>query len=1151
MHHLDIELLGPPQISLDGKPVRTDRHKAIALLAFLATEAKAHRREALAALLWPDYPRSSAFAYLRRTLWELNQMLSKGWIETDRESVRLVDKAGLSVDTEAFRQVVVNGSDQPELLAEAAELYRGDFLSGLVVADTPPFEEWQLQQAEFYRGELGRILERLVYAYEMVGKYEPALPYAQRWLALDRLNEAAYRASMRLMTGMGDRSGAIRVYQTCAQTLQRELEVSPEPETEALYQSILRGEKPEQKTIHVEEHPATATSNLPTLTPFIGRGDEIEQVLKLTLEPRIHLLTLTGPGGNGKTRLSIEAARQMAESFPDGVWFIPLAAVGSVEGMVLTVGKGLRFSFYKGDELPQEQLLDFLRQKRLLLVLDNFEHLLDGGRELVMRMLEAAPEIKLLVTSRERINLQIENVYHVSGMKVPDLDLVGGWDNPVEQALEYSSVQLLFERARSVRPDFELTPDNIEAVVQICQLVEGSPLGIELAVTWLELLPPGEVVREISRSLDFLESQAADLPERQHSLRAVFDSSWNRLAADEQQAFRRLCVFRGSFSRQAALEVGGCSLRILLNLANKSWLEQADASRFQLHEVLRQYGMERLQADTQEWQETKDRQAQFYANFTQVQGRALRTADQIQAIRAMKTELESNIPAAWEWLLSTGRFDMLIEMMLPGLFHFWQMNIRADEFIKVLKQARKALSTYTDRKHQLYQAILETVETSLEMGWYIYDDQPKERLVRLWARVEELDLADEMGFWYLILIATYGRDLNYQEVSQHMQEYLQKVNIFQDAWELGYCYLAASLFSELSDLENRKKYLLNALDTFTLAGVVDEQGVVLRSLAELVAFEGDYKQAIEYGLRALPLFEKAEDQLGVEISWLNLSTFYINLGDFDQVFHAMAKARNLHEKNGNRRGVGNVLAEESRAASRYGDLENALSKSLKSLEIAKEVGNQNDIAWHTWETGEVYRLMGNIEQATQYFQQALPMFTKMEELIGLGSFHRGMGDIAMMRGDLQQARKQYEQALVFQEREHRVFRIWGLVILHARLGDVLVQLGGFDEARRHLRTSLSQARNWHNADIKALPLVGVARLLTASGSARQAVEVAACIASKPTTWNETKKQAQAIVEQAKEKVPPEVALLCKERGEKMEIDTILIHYLEEAGELGA
>ncbi len=1147
MPHLDIKLLGAPHITLDGIAVKTDRHKAIALLAYLAVEAKPHPREALAAMLWPDYPRESAFSYLRRTLWELNQMLSKGWILADREQVALAHLPGLNVDVTAFERLLAVETDPINALSEAVALYRGDFLQGLVVADTAPFEEWHSQQAEHYRRQLAHALEKLVSAYEHNGAYALALPHAQRWLSLDPLDEAAARAVMRQLAGMGDRSGAIRAYQACLKTLDDELGISPQSETEQLYQAILHGEAPESQGRAALEPSAEIPSPcgyLPTPgTPFIGRAVEIEQIVQLASDPETHLLTLTGPGGTGKTRLSIQVAAQMAEAFQDGAWFIPLATVQSLQGLIQAIAKGLSFSFYQEELSPRQQLLDYLRQKKLLLVLDNFEQLVEFGRELVADILDAAPQVKLMVTSRERLNLQTECIYRVHGMRTPDAHTASGWDDPEEQARPYSAIQLLLERARQVRPDFQIEHENLGAVTQICYLVEGSPLGIELAVAWLELLSPQEIAQEITRSLDFLESEAADIPARQRSLRAVFETSWNLLAAEEQQALRRLCVFPGSFSRQAAQWVSKGTLRTLLRLVNTSWLQTGENDRFTLHEVLRQYGLERLQENQDEWCEAKDRQAEFFASFIQTQDKALRTDQQIQARQALAVELESNIPAAWHWLVLSERIDILLEKMLPGLFKYWMMLIFADEFIPWLKFARQSIPDSSEHKHLLQRVILETIETSLELSSQVFDDQPKERLERLWVRVKDANLLEKMGFWYLVLLTAYGNHINYEQGFRQMEQFLPKARAFNDPWILGICYLHGNPACIPTVNEIGERHLLDALAIFKQLGVVYEQGNALLNLGWLAASEKDYRRAIEYTESARPFLKQIGGAHDFIALW-SLAEYYLFLGDIDRTLLICEEVKPIAENIGNWRLLAEIYAWQSRALTRYGKLEDALETGKTSLELAYEISHAHDIAWHTWELGEVYRLMGDLQQARAYYQQALPFFESISDFVGLGFYHRGLADIAMMQGNWEAARQSYLQALAMQEKEQRGFRTWGLAFYHARLGMVLVQLGAFGEARQHLKTGLSLAEGWVHPDMKALPLTGVASLLVATGFPAQAIEIAACVAIQPTTWNEVKKQARAILEAAQGAVSLDEGRIAQQRGEALSIDELNRIYLE-------
>jgi predicted ATPase len=1033
--------------------------------------------------------------------------------------------------------------DQADDLREAVNLYRGDFIEGLVIADTPPFEEWQNQQAAYYRRQFEQTLERLVGALEKIGAFQEALEAAERWLSLDRLNEAAYRAIMRQMAGLGDRSGVARVYQSCVQILKDELGVAPQVDTEELYQTILHGaQKVEPERDNGKVAPAESGRSLNNLpnpgTPFIGRRPEIEQIIRLTSNPDIQLVTLVGPGGTGKTRLSIQAACEMISTFSDGVWFIPLVAVQSAEDLLLAIAKGLNYSFFKGEESPERQLLDFLRAKQMLLVLDNFEQLVEQGRDLITKIIGCAHRVKILITSRERLNLQAEQIYHVAGMQTPEKEVIASWDNPSEQAKPFSAIQLLVERARRRQPDFRLSHENLQAVVDICRLVDGSPLGIELAVDWLEVLPPEEIVREIAHDLDFLESEAADVPERQRSLRVVFDTSWCHLDDAEQHAFERLCIFQGNFSRQAAQVVSGYPIRTLLSLANKSWLQQTENGRYQLHEVLRQYGMEHLEADQTEWQETRDRLADYYSSFVQVQGQALRTSEQVKALEVLKTELESNIPQTWAWLVFNGRIGELLEKMLMGIFHYGR--IRRDEtyFIGMLKGARKAVKDTGSRESEVQAAILETVEINFEIYAVDINDQPRQRLEKLWKKVHEDHLEQEMGFWYIILVVDYGFFVNFHEGMRSIHEILPKLQKTMDEYEWGNVNLILGEFCEPNQYDARKKYLTDSLNIFNKIGVYHEQGSVLQALGEHAAIESNYEQAIDYCEKACRLYLQVGDMWGYDYVRTNLGEYYSYLGKIEQAFEIYKELRHFSEKIGNLRMLGIDCSWESLMVSRYGSLEEALNLRKKSLDIALQVNNYNDIAWHTWELGEIYRLMGDLEQAKIYYQESLPLFENISDNLGIGFVYRGFGDIARMQGRWDEARKEFEQALEFHHKVQRGNTPWGLIYYHSRLGNVWLHLGELEKAKHQIKLSLDNTEKWPFLDIKAVALVGAASLLAAMGRTTRAIEVAACVESQPTTWNEVKQEAGEVLEEARKAVSTEEAQKAEQLGVEMDMEAL-------------
>ena len=296
-------------------------------------------------------------------------------------------------------------------------------------------------------------------------------------------------------------------------------------------------------------------------TPLIGREPELATLNRLLCDPQCRLLTLAGPGGIGKTRLALELASTQRAQFPDGVFFVPLVSLSLPEFIAPAIRSALGLSSSSPLD-PKEQLLNHLRQKSLLLVLDNLEHLLEGVG-LLAELLEQAPGVKLLVTSRERLNMQGEWLFDLQGLPVPPLD-------QVDRAEEYSAVALFVQSARRAQVGFELSAEERPWVARICQLVEGMPLAIELAAAWVRLLSCREIAQEIERNLDFLSTSARDLPERHRSMRAVFDHSWQMLSAEEQRVLRALSVFRGGFLREAAEQVTGASLSLLSALVTRS-----------------------------------------------------------------------------------------------------------------------------------------------------------------------------------------------------------------------------------------------------------------------------------------------------------------------------------------------------------------------------------------------------------------------------------------------------------------------------------------------------------------------------------------------------------------------------------------------------
>jgi hypothetical protein len=384
-------------------------------------------------------------------------------------------------------------------------------------------------------------------------------------------------------------------------------------------------------------------------------------------------VTLFGPGGIGKTRLSIQVASEIGYRFRDGVWFVPLATIQSADGIFPEVAKSLNFSFHpeenQENETPRQQLLEFLQGKQLLLILDNIDQLVSkGAAEQLIEILTGAESIKLLVTSRARLNLPAEQVFPIPGMHVPTPAEVAVWCDPAAQAPQFTAVKLFLDRARRIQPGFTLNQENAAAVAEICQLVDGMPLGIELATSWLELLPPEEIKAEIRRSLDFLETVQPGIPDRQRSIRAIFDYSWKLLNENERTIFLSCACLSTVSAGRPPSKSAVHPARTLLSLVNKSWRSRWKG-RFQLHPLLQHYGLELLRQDELAWRKACDRHAAYFAGFVAEQSRRMQGPEQLAALDDFQ-EFDTNVKSAWDWLVTAGALGRAARSMLMGLFQF-------------------------------------------------------------------------------------------------------------------------------------------------------------------------------------------------------------------------------------------------------------------------------------------------------------------------------------------------------------------------------------------------------------------------------------------------------------------------------------------------
>jgi predicted ATPase/tetratricopeptide (TPR) repeat protein len=641
--------------------------------------------------------------------------------------------------------------------------------------------------------------------------------------------------------------------------------------------------------------------NLPVqTTPFVGREAELVEVARLLENPSIRLLSIIAQGGMGKTRLSLEAAERAIPYFGHGVYFVELAPLHESSSIIPTVAQALSYQFQNDGREPKQQICDFLQAKELLLMMDNFEHLLDGAG-LVSDLLKAAPKLKILVTSRQRLDQQGETLFHLSGMDFP------AWETP-EDALEYAAVKLFMNSATRAKPDFELRADNLDAVARICKLVQGMPLGIVLAASWLGMLSPEEIAAELQKGLDFLETDSQQLPERQRSMRAVMDYSWQQMSEAEQAVFAKLSVFRGGFTREAAEAVAGANLRILMSLVNKSLLHRdTTTGRYEIHELLRQYAQNHLKGLPIELASTQTHHSAYYSEFLSKNWTHLRSPMLRSAANEIDLEFE-NVGLAWRYMIST---DMIVEIR-KSIFGFWWFLLlrnRNDEGVELFGLELGFRNHISDADENLWLG----ASLRAAQGWF-YGNRGQQPYAKELAQdcLQHLPVEQYPKERYLALTtlaqacANMGQSAEATQAAQEMYDIAKNIN---DSFFHATACFYLGLASSGGDVAQSKAYLLESLTVATQIGDSFSRGSILRGLGHIASLEGDLNQAMKLLNEAIELINEAGQlyMLGFTRRGIARTAFLLN--QYAEARHQLIESLRLYEQNGQKWEALNTLIE--------------------------------------------------------------------------------------------------------------------------------------------------------------------------------------------------------------------------------------------------
>jgi len=639
---LEVHLLGTTEfISGDRVLHLHATRKTISLFAYLLLHQQCpHMREDIATLFWGDVSDEQARHSLRTALATIRKELGNDLIVSDRETIQINPDIIIRVDALEFQKTADSDVINNEIsyLQNAIDLYQGDLLAGF-------YDDWVLRERESYRCVYIDLLLKMAQIKRSHSEYSQAIEYAEKVLENDPVNERGYQHLIFCYLVSGDRSSAIRQYHECHRILQEELAVEPSPETTKLYHWIT------QTPIRALEAHIT---NLPIpITSFIGRAQEMTKIKDTLAKNR--LVTLTGAGGCGKTRLAIQVASDLVDSFTDGVWWVDFGALTDAALIAQTIARAL--GVYEVSNTPiSSTLVNHLRLRKLLLVLDNCEHMTSAIAEIIMTLLSSCIELKILTTSRETIGVLGEVLLRVPPLSFPKMhELL-----PVEYPEYYESVRLLIERALAVQPDFKMTKDNIQAVIKICQQLDGMPLAIELAAARVNVLPIQQIAALLEEKFNMLTAGSSTSLPRHRTLYAVIDWSYYLLTNEEQALLCRLSVYVGGWTLEAVESVSSTMaishtvINLMSMLVNKSLVEFIEdingEGRYRILETVRQYCLEKLNETGLE--KTARRQhAFFFASLAEKAEKQLRGPE--MQIWFDRLEIEhDNFRAALEWSLT-------------------------------------------------------------------------------------------------------------------------------------------------------------------------------------------------------------------------------------------------------------------------------------------------------------------------------------------------------------------------------------------------------------------------------------------------------------------------------------------------------------------
>ncbi|TNE50162.1 MAG: tetratricopeptide repeat protein [Deltaproteobacteria bacterium] len=1037
---LHLKLLGTLDIrwgtqDIEGFP--TDKIRA--LLVYLCLEPRSHRRDVLASLLWSNWESKEAKKNLRQSLHRLKQTLNKveeglaeQLLHVTRQDVQispeLIDSDVVELEAtlehweaKHWEGLYTNASALEELVA-LVDSYGGELLVGFDLSEEPVFDDWLRHKRETLRTHIVTLLRHLVEAYQVRHDYETADRLLLRWLELEPWSEGAHRSRMRVLALQGQRSAALAQYHTCVEILLTEFQADPTDETVELYDQIhyeeVGGERPADAEI-LHNFPAETTL-------FVGREPSLQELLELLSRDNKRLITLMGPGGTGKTRLAVEVCRRLVQGshpFVDGVFRISLNSLNKPERFPATLGQQMGLAPQASGDW-ESQLFDFMRSRCLLLLLDNFEDILPA-RSFLQSLLEKAPYIKVLVTSRIALNVSSEHRYVVKGL------------------LPSGAVQLFLQRAEQVGSEIEHEED-FRAIETLCQHVEYLPLAIELAASWTRMMDVNSIVEEVQSDIDFLQSDWGDLPERHQSIRNVLNYSLSLLKPEEQKGLAQLSLFRGSFSLKAARAIAGCSVRMLARCTDHALVQRSPENRYSLHALLRQF-LESLRLEQGQEAVLQQKYGSFFLELLATETSKFLGGTSTSAMQQIQLEME-NIRQAWILAMEAHYYEGLSQAA-DDFALVWTHTGLLEEGCELFEAVVESLQQHPSgsippEKRDEYLSLFQVHQAQFlsEMG-------KPQRVATLTENVLHASAASSPS------LAAHANNAR-GEAHIHLAEYPEAIECFERSIAL----------SEHSPRWERKSHAFARL------------GYIFFLL-------GDYEKALDMLEDGLSLDRLHNFQAGVAKK-LNLSSFcYKEIGQLERAYdcskQAISVARELRSRADEGRYLNNcgvILLHKERNGE-------ALEHYMEARQIFAEMGLQINELTANANVGIMHWHEGRFHLAVQCLRQTIEGYEALGSFGKAGMMRANLGQILRDMGRFAEAEEHIRHSLEHNRKhQHKVEE--GRVL--AMLGELKVYSGDMEEALSLLQEGTALLREYNSKIELVMALLLYAELLWEQGEVEAA-----------------------------------------------------------------